>query len=131
MTEQGDNSSVENQDAVKLIVQRNITKLFKSLLDITETVREQNSSMLKKVSRETSLKYVEDVNYLTPEIMDHMRKRILDLGNESIREILSVIECFDLKVNQNKLEKLLHSKNNKKSKSVRIYGGGYEMGEEK
>jgi hypothetical protein len=119
-----DQSSIDNQDAVQLIVQRNITKLFKSLLDVVDDLKQQNSSMLLKVSRETSMEFVQQVNYLTPEIMDHVRKRILDLGNESIREISSILECFELKVNENKLEKLLKSKNNRRtSKSVRISGG--------
>ena len=119
-----DQSSIDNQDAVQLIVQRNITKLFKSLLDVVDDLKQQNSSMLLKVSRETSMEFVQQVNYLTPEIMDHVRKRILDLGNESIREISSILECFELKVNENKLEKLLKSKNNRRtSKSVRVSGG--------
>jgi len=126
-----DSSSIENQKAVQFIVQRNITKLFKSLLDVADDMKQQNSSMLLKVSRETSMKYVQDINYLTPEMMDHIRKKVLDLGNESIREIASVLECFDLKIDEKKLENLLHSKNNKKSKSIRIIGGGYMMDEEK
>ena len=125
-----DKSSIENQKAVNLIVQRNITRLFKSLLDVADDIKQNNSSMLLKVSRKTSMKYVQDINYLTPEVMDHVRKRILDLGNEAIREIVSVLECFDLKVDENKLEKLLESKNNKKSKSIVMYQPGYMMREE-
>lgn len=125
MSGKGNNSSVENHKAVELIVQRNITKLFKSLLDVADDIRQANSSMLQKVSRETSLKFVQDINYLTPEAMDHIRKRILDLGNESIREVSSVLECFELKVDENKLENLLNSKNNKKSKSIVVRQPGY------
>ena len=120
-----DKSSIENQKAVQLIVQRNITKLFKSLLDVVDDMKQQNSVMLSKVARETCLDFVQHVNYLTPEQMDHIRKKVLDLGNESIREIMSVLECFDLKVDENKLENLLNSKNNKKSRSIRIIGTGY------
>lgn len=129
--ESQDSYSMENQAAVQLIVQRNITKLFKSLLDVADDIKQQNSIMLSKVRRETSLEYVQNVNYLTPEAMDHIRKKILDLGNESIREISSVLECFHLKVDEKKLEELLKSKNNKKSKSVFIHSPGYELGEEK
>ena len=109
---------MDSQKAVQLIVQRNITKLFKSLLDVADDMKQQNSVMLSKVSRETSLKFVQHVNYLTPEAMDHIRKRVLDLGNESIREIHSILECFELKVDENKLENLLKTKNNKKSKTI-------------
>jgi len=117
MTEK-DTSSIDNQKAVQLIIQRNITKLFKSLLDVVDDMKQQNSSMLAKVKTKTSLEYVQNINYLTPEVMDHVRKRVLDLGNESIREIHSIMECFDLKVDENKLESLLKSKNNKKSKVI-------------
>ena len=126
-----DTSSIDNQKAVQIIIQRNITKLFKSLLDVADDVKQQNSTMLSKVSRETSLKYVQDINYLTPEVMDHIRKRVLDLGNESIREITSVLECFELKVDENKLENLLKTKNNKKSKTiVRTTGYLHEYGKD-
>lgn len=120
-------SSIDNQKAVQLIVQRNITKLFKSLLDAADDMKHHNSIMLSKVARETSMEFVQHVNYLTPEHLDHIRKKVLDLGNESIREITSVIECFDLKVDENKLENLLKNKNNnnKKTKSIRIYKAGY------
>ena len=124
MTEK-EKSSIDNQKAVQLIVQRNITKLFKSLLDVADDMKQQNSIMLSKVARETSLEFVQHVNYLTPEAMDHIRKKVLDLGNESIREISSVLECFDLKVDENKLENLLKNKQNRKSKSIHVYGKGY------
>lgn len=114
--------TISSQQAVNFIVQRNITKLFKSLLDVVDDIKQQNSVMLTKVAREKDLQYVQDINYLTPEMMDHIRKKVLDLGNESIREITSVLECFDLKVDENKLENLLKSKNNRKTKSVRVYG---------
>ena len=127
---QGNNSSIENQKAVQLIVQRNITKLFKSLLDVADDIKQSNSVMLSKVQRETSPKYVQDVNYLTPAAMDHIRKKVLDLGNESIREISSVLECFNLEVDENKLEQLLKTKNNKKSRSIFVQGGGYMMDED-
>ncbi len=124
MTEK-EKSSIDNQKAVQLIVQRNITKLFKSLLDVADDMKHQNSIMLSKVARETSLEFVQQVNYLTPEAMDHIRKKVLDLGNESIREISSILECFDLKVDENKLENLLKNKQNRKTKSVHIHGKGY------
>ena len=129
--EQEGKDTLSSHQAVQFIVQRNITKLFKSLLDVVDDMKQQNSIMLSKVSRETDLKYVQDINYLTPEMMDHIRKKVLDLGNESIREIGSILECFELKVDENKLETLLKSKNNKKSKSIRIYHGGSYMEEQK
>jgi len=126
-----DDTTLSSHQAVQLIVQRNITKLFKSLLDVMDDVKQQNSSMLLKVSRETNMKYVQDINYLTPEMMDHIRKKVLDLGNESIREISTIMDCFELKVNEKKLENLLTNKNNRKvTKSVRIQGSGH-WGEEK
>ena len=121
-----DDTTLSSHQAVQLIVQRNITKLFKSLLDVMDDVKQQNSSMLLKVSRETNTKYVQDINYLTPEMMDHIRKKVLDLGNESIREISTIMDCFELKVNEEKLENLLTNKNNRKvTKSVRVQGGGH------
>jgi hypothetical protein len=125
----GDNT-LNSHQAVQLIVQRNITKLFKSLLDVVDDIKQQNSSMLLKVSRETNTKYIQSINYLTPEMMDHIRKKVLDLGNESIREISSTLDCFELKVDEKKLENLLRNRNNKKSKTIRIVGGGHWVEED-
>ena len=130
MKDSKDDNTISSHQAVQFIVQRNITKLFKSLLDVVDDIKQQNSSMLLKVSRETNTRYIQDINYLTPEMMDHIRKKVLDLGNESIREIGSTLECFELKVDEKKLENLLRNKNNKRSKSVRVHGGGHWVEED-
>ena len=61
-----DSSSIENQKAVQFIIQRNITKLFKSLLDVADDIKQQNSSMLLKVSRETNSKVCPRYQLLNP-----------------------------------------------------------------
>jgi hypothetical protein len=114
-----DNGLMDSRKAVQFIVQRNITRLFKTLLDVVDDMRMQNAGMLTKVSRKTSNQFIQDINYLTPMTLEHVRKRVLDLGNESIREINSTLEAFDFTVNENKLEELLENKQNTKRRGVK------------
>ena len=39
---------------------------------------------------------IEQANYWDEERMDHLRKRILDSGNHSLRELVGQIEQFQL-----------------------------------
>jgi hypothetical protein len=121
---------MESQKAVQFIVQRNITRLFKTLLDVVDDIRLQNTGMLAKVSTKTSRQYASDINYLTPMALEHIRKRILDLGNESIREINSTLEAFNLAVDEKRLEELLKNKQNTKRSRRVVMNDGHLLDEE-
>ena len=111
-------------EAVQFLVQKNITRLFKSLLESVDDFKNQHNVMLDKVSKETSFEFAQNINYLTPERSDFLRKKILDLGNESIREINGLLEIFDLVPNEERLERLLNSKRIVKRR--RVEGSFYE-----
>ena len=115
------------QKAVQFLVQKNITRLFKSLLGVVEDVKNENGVMVKKISDRVDDDFANSINYLTPERADFIRKRVLDLGNESIREINGLLDVFELVPNEKKLEKLIESK--KISRHVNLLGGGYFMDE--
>jgi hypothetical protein len=115
------------QKAVQFLVQKNITRLFKSLLGVVEDVKNENGVMVKKISDRVDDDFSNSINYLTPERADFIRKRVLDLGNESIREINGLLDVFELVPNEKKLEKLIESK--KISRHVNLLGGGYFMDE--
>ena len=111
------------QEAVQFLVQKNITRLFKSLLEMVDDLKNQHNVMLNKVAKQSSFEFTQDINYLTSERSDHVRKRILDMGNECIREINGIIEVFDMIPNEKKLEILLNNK--KIIKRTRVEGSLY------
>lgn len=60
-------------DIVKFQVERNVVSLYKNFLNMLEDIRDG-----------------EPVNY------ERQRKRILDIGNNAIREIEAQIDLFDI-----------------------------------
>lgn len=91
------------KEFIVLQVNKTITKLFKAQLDNLEDIKSQNETMLAKVSSKTSPEYVASINSLDNHKFDHMRKRVLDAGNDSIREIQNILDVFKYEVNEEKL----------------------------
>lgn len=70
--------------------------LFKSFLVLVEDLHAENQicfDKLKKHLPEHS-DIIDQANYLDDEKMQYLRKKILDIGNESMREANSNIEKF-------------------------------------
>jgi hypothetical protein len=111
----------ENYDGiVHNFVQKSITRLFKSFLDINNEIKVEHEIMLGKVSSKTSKDFTENIDYFTTQKSEYFRKKILDSGNECIREIDCLLEAFDMNLNEKKLEKYLNSK---KIIKTRIFSG--------
>jgi hypothetical protein len=77
-------------------VKGNTKSLFKSFLVLVEDLHAENQicfDKLKKHLPEHS-DIIDQANYLDDEKMQYLRKKILDIGNESMREANSNIEKF-------------------------------------
>jgi hypothetical protein len=77
-------------------VKGNTKSLFKSFLVLVEDLHAENQicfDKLKKHLPEYS-DIIDQANYLDDEKMQYLRKKILDIGNESMREANSNIEKF-------------------------------------
>ena len=66
---------------------RNIISLYKKLFEIVEDVKQEHSAMLEKVEKKTSKEFVESIDYLSDNKVNYIRKKILDSGNDAIRNI--------------------------------------------
>jgi vacuolar-type H+-ATPase subunit H len=66
---------------------RNIISLYKKLFEIVEDVKQEHSTMLEKVEKKTSKEFVESIDYLSDNKVNYIRKKILDSGNDAIRNI--------------------------------------------
>ncbi len=106
---------------VNELVQRRITGLFKSFLEILEDVKIEHSTMLSKVSSKDGEEFVKSINYLTEEKCEHLRKKVLDSGNECSRDISSLVAAFDFYYNEERLKELSHKKSVKKVVGSVIY----------
>lgn len=86
------------QELLEFQVNRNVINLYKSFLIMTEDLHQQHKSSFTKLKmafpENTDL--IEQADYWDEERMEHIRKRILDSGNHSLRELVGQIQQFQL-----------------------------------
>lgn len=100
LEEQGEH----NRDFVDYQIQQNITKLFKNTLLEVENLKEKNA--------------------ISQEDFESIRKKILDSGNDSIREIQSLLDVFDFYINP---ERLKTARENRKVIRKVVLSGSFEL----
>jgi len=115
----GNKDSDQASEVVDYFIRKHVTRVFKSFLEINDEIKSEHSVMLDKVEKKTSKEFVQNIDYFTSNKSEYFRKKILDHGNECIREIVCFLDVFNLKVNEEKLENLLNSK----KIARRDYGG--------
>ena len=106
----GNKDSDQASEVVDYFVRKHVTRVFKSFLEINDEIKSEHDVMLDKVEEKTSKEFAQNIDYFTPNKSEYFRKKILDHGNECIREILCFMDVFNLKVNEEKLDNLLNSK---------------------
>ena len=77
-------NSVEN-NIISIQVHKEVTLLYKEFLEIIEDLKLHNPS-------------------ISSEQYEHIRKRVLDKGNDKIRSLLSFLDYFDFIINKDKVE---------------------------
>ena len=100
----------DNKDFIDSLIEQRIKILFKKFLSDLEQIHLENKIMLQKVEQKTSKEFADDINSLTEEKFQDLRKKVLDSGNDCYREISSLINCFDLQFNQEKFERITNSR---------------------
>ena len=88
-------------ELLKKEAERVITRLFKSHLFSIEDLKYQHLVALKRLQDELSPEQIEILNYLDTYRYTMIRKRILDNGNETIRDLHNLLENFDVKLKDN------------------------------
>lgn len=87
------------KDLLRFQINRNIVVLYKRFLNTLEDVRNDHNIMLNKLDIALPREYnntLNNVDYFSDDKYDYWRKRILDQGNESIRELERLIEQFNV-----------------------------------
>ena len=90
---------IHNRDLVNHLIHSHVTKLFKNNLALFEEYKDK---------------------VITQADLEVIRKRILDSGNDTIREIQSLIDVFDFYLNP---ERLLLARHGKKIVKKVVVGG--------
>ena len=75
--------------------------LFKSFLVLIEDLHEDNQISFAKLKRSLPehADLIDQANYFDHEKMQYLRKKILDMGNESIRDSKNDLEKFIVEFN--------------------------------
>jgi len=100
----------DNKDFIDSLIEQRIKILFKKFLSDLEQIHLENKIMLQKVEQKTSKEFADDINSLTEEKFQDLRKKVLGKRNDCYREISSLINCFDLQFNQKKFERTTNSR---------------------
>tara|TARA_R100000152_G_C6775433_1_gene203848 strand:+ start:1459 stop:1752 length:294 start_codon:yes stop_codon:yes gene_type:complete len=87
--------SDELKDVVLFQLRRNIIVFYKKYLSILEDIGKDHSIFKDRVSAHIPEELLDNMDYLTPDKYNYIRKKILDGGNEIYRELESMLEKVD------------------------------------
>lgn len=88
------------KELVEFQVNRNVINLYKTFLIMMEDMHQQHQITFTKLRmalpEDESL--INQADYWDPERMDYLRKKILDTGNNTLREVISQLDQFELTI---------------------------------
>lgn len=93
--------SSKDQEIIHFQIKRLIIALFKNYLNLADDVHGQHQHMLEKIESlllEENKDKLYLVDYFDEEKYNLIRKRILDLGNDAIREMEQIIDRYDIEL---------------------------------
>jgi hypothetical protein len=83
-------------------VHRNITSLYKRYLNLIEDIQEEHINMLNKLNNKVDQETLKNVDYFDDNKYNYLRKKILDLGNETSREIIKNFDLLNIEIRNEK-----------------------------
>lgn len=91
--------SVDPKDVLHFQLDRNVRLLFREQLMLLEDLGKEHDLALDKLNDnlpEEYRKYVDLADYLTPERGQQLRKRVLDRGNDVLRNFEELLKQFEV-----------------------------------
>lgn len=77
---------------IKIQTDKEITRLYKHFLEIIEDIRNQCPECLNQ------------------DRYEHIRKRVLDSGNETSRQLVAFLEYFDFSINKERVQDAMNQR---------------------
>ena len=89
------------RDLLEFQVNRNIVNLYKSFLVLTEDLYHENQSGFNRLRRifEEDGEVIEQANCIDDAKMEYLRKKILDAGNDCVRQTLGDLDNYSINLN--------------------------------
>jgi len=88
----------EIKELLSYQISRTITKLFKHQLTLLEDIQQEHKSTLNRVDDLVSEDFIKMIDFLDEERYGYYRKKILDSGNETIRDVERLLESFEIQI---------------------------------
>jgi hypothetical protein len=83
-------------------VHRNIISLYKRYLNLIEDIQEEHINMLNKLNNKIDQETLKNIDYFDNNKYNYLRKKILDLGNETSREIIKNFDLLNVEIKNEK-----------------------------
>ena len=84
-------------------IHRNIVNLYKRYISLTEDLRDEHSRFIKKLEAHIPPEELKQLDYFSDKKYSYVRKKILDIGNESARDLTKIIDSLDIDLNKEKI----------------------------
>ena len=86
------------KELLEFQINRNVINLYKSFLIMMEDMHDQHNNNFRKLKQALpeEIDLIDQADYWDESRMDYLRKKILDKGNDSLREMLGQLEQFNL-----------------------------------
>tara|TARA_Y100001938_G_C8101576_1_gene442214 strand:- start:12621 stop:12998 length:378 start_codon:yes stop_codon:yes gene_type:complete len=82
-------------------IRKSITRLFKNYLGALEDIQYTHTIAVEKLRDKLSPEDLAILNYLNNDHYSLVRKRVLDSGNEAMRDLSDLLENFNISLNDN------------------------------
>ena len=105
--------SKEDDKVKKLVLaesKRLITKIFKTQMMVLEDLRYQHQGALDNLKDHLAPEQIESLNYLDFTRYSLLRKRVLDNGNEGVRDLENFLDNFMFKLKNKDTEIVKYTK---------------------
>jgi hypothetical protein len=86
------------KEIISFQIHRNITNLYKKYFEISEDLLDEHRLFVTRLKDLDDVSKVDSIDYFTEEKYNNIRKKILDAGNDSIREIEKALEFVDITI---------------------------------
>lgn len=84
------------KEYVKFQIDRSIISLYKKYFEMIEDIHKDHVSLLEKVRDCTSEEFAKNIDYFDSNKYNYIRKKILDSGNDAIRNIESSLKSVKI-----------------------------------
>jgi hypothetical protein len=86
------------KDYLKFQLNRNIISLYKKYFEMVDDLRQEHKLMIQKMEKASSKEFVENIDYFNEDKYNYIRKKILDNGNDAIRNIESSFKSITITI---------------------------------